>query len=218
MAFQRVRFGGRTVPAVALGRARSSRGRGRSCAGSRRSRPSPPCYPPTRARARRARARRGVGRRGLAAARAPAAVAALRGRRRTRDGELPGRREAAGPAPALRVRRRPPSPASSAALNDAQRGRGARRPARPAAALDRIDALDRRRRARRRRSPTRPTCRSAPRVRAAADDRRRRGPDRTRPAERQARALWPDWAGSVPAGAYPQRWRDDAAAAVSPPR
>jgi glutathione S-transferase len=33
----------------------------------------------------------------------------------------------------------------------------------------------------------------------------------TRPAERQARALWPDWAGSVPAGAYPQRWGDDAA-------
>jgi glutathione S-transferase len=33
----------------------------------------------------------------------------------------------------------------------------------------------------------------------------------TRPAEGHALALWPDWAGSVPAGAYPQRWRDDAA-------
>jgi glutathione S-transferase len=33
----------------------------------------------------------------------------------------------------------------------------------------------------------------------------------TRPAERHARALWPEWAGDVPAGAFPQRWRDDAA-------
>jgi glutathione S-transferase len=34
-----------------------------------------------------------------------------------------------------------------------------------------------------------------------------------RPAERQARRLWPDWAGAVPAGTYPARWRDDPAAA-----
>lgn len=33
-----------------------------------------------------------------------------------------------------------------------------------------------------------------------------------RPAERHARQLWPDWAGAVPAGTYPQRWRDDASA------
>jgi glutathione S-transferase len=30
-----------------------------------------------------------------------------------------------------------------------------------------------------------------------------------RPAERQARQLWPEWAGAVPAGTYPPRWRDD---------
>jgi glutathione S-transferase len=36
-----------------------------------------------------------------------------------------------------------------------------------------------------------------------------------RPAGRHARGLWPEWAGSVPAGSYPQRWRDDLAAELS---
>ena len=35
-----------------------------------------------------------------------------------------------------------------------------------------------------------------------------------RPAEHHARRLWPDWAGAVPAGTYPQRWRDDVSARV----
>ena len=35
-----------------------------------------------------------------------------------------------------------------------------------------------------------------------------------RPAERHARQLWPEWAGAVPSGAYPQRWRDDLSATV----
>ena len=37
-----------------------------------------------------------------------------------------------------------------------------------------------------------------------------------RPAERHARQLWPEWAGAVPAGAYPQRWRDDVSAGLRP--
>ena len=37
-----------------------------------------------------------------------------------------------------------------------------------------------------------------------------------RPAERHARQLWPEWAGAVPAGAYPQRWRDDLSAGLRP--
>ena len=37
-----------------------------------------------------------------------------------------------------------------------------------------------------------------------------------RPAERHARELWPEWAGAVPAGSYPQRWREDVAAGLRP--
>jgi glutathione S-transferase len=36
-----------------------------------------------------------------------------------------------------------------------------------------------------------------------------------RPAERHARQLWPEWAGAVPAGTYPQRWRDDVSAGLT---
>lgn len=34
-----------------------------------------------------------------------------------------------------------------------------------------------------------------------------------RPAGHHALQLWPEWAGAVPAGTYPQRWRDDASVA-----
>ena len=155
-----VRFGARTVPAIRLESARSSRARGRSCARLEALAPEPPLYPADAAARAAVRRAERVGRRGLAADRAATALVGTDARAR-RDALLSaGLAAAALPPAAVRALAPARRRASSAALNAVDRRRGARRPARAARATWTASTAGSRTASSAASQSTPPTCRS----------------------------------------------------------